>query len=65
MANSKTKRVTGLKKLAFPMWLAGKSMDAIEEELRRRFPSMSGADVPGWVFDWERGKQRRWDAVRK
>ena len=49
------------KEPAFKLWLEGKSLEDIQEEIARTSKTQASS-VAGWVRDWERGKQATWDA---
>jgi len=49
------------KEPAFKLWLEGKSLEDIQQEIGRTSKTQASS-VAGWVRDWERGKQETWDA---
>jgi hypothetical protein len=49
------------KEPTFKLWLAGKPLEDIQEEIVRTSKTRASS-VAGWVRDWERGKQEVWDA---
>jgi hypothetical protein len=52
-----------MKELAFQLWLSGKPLDAIQNRIKQISTTLPGS-VRGWVLDWERGKQGRWEPDR-
>ena len=52
------------KELAYSMWLAKKTLPEIQEYVCARTGDKP-ASVKGWVLDWERGKQGKWDPTIK
>lgn len=48
------------KELAYPMWLAKKTLIEIQKYVCARTGDKPGS-VKGWILDWERGEQGRWD----
>lgn len=53
-------RADGNKKAAFEMWVKGKSLKEIQDEIGNRIVTKRQA-VRGWVVEWERGRQRKWE----
>ncbi|MGH7230863.1 MAG: hypothetical protein ACREJU_05810 [Nitrospiraceae bacterium] len=47
------------KVIAFPLWLAGKTLAEIQAHISKKSGTTPEA-VKGWVLDWERGKQNKW-----
>jgi hypothetical protein len=47
------------KEVAFQMWLAGKSLSAIQRHIENT-STTSRSSVKGWILDWERSKQKTW-----
>lgn len=52
------------KVLAYPMWLAKKTLSEIQEYVCVGMGDKPSS-VKGWVWDWERGKQGRRDPTIK
>lgn len=48
------------KKVAFKMWVAGKSLAQIQQHIEQISTTTRGS-VKGWLLDWERGKQGDWN----
>jgi hypothetical protein len=52
------------KSLAYPYWLAGKSLSTIQKAVCP-ITGDQPSSVKGWVLDWERGKQGTWKPTIK
>lgn len=52
------------KEQAFPMWLAGKTLQEIQQTVCKPQGS-EPSSVRGWIVDWERGKQKTWEPLVK
>ena len=47
----------GSKERSFQLWLQGRSVSEIVKRV-----SAERHSIRNWVLDWERGKQRKWNA---
>ena len=55
---------SGGKKRAYPLWLAGKTLEMIQREICGATGDKPSS-VKDWIVDWERGNQGTWTPTVK